>query len=527
MHNPRLLLPAAMLMTLLLMAGCGGGGGGGQGSGDGGGGAEGKNLVVGYDQEPAILNNYVVGGDLVATIDTTAGILQAPIEANPDLEFSPELAEEVPTVVSEDPLVIEYKLKEGLKWSDGKPLTSADARFTYEQIMNPDNQIITRLGWENVEKFETPDERTVRITFTRPYAPWRALMTDQILPKHVYEGKDFNKDLNNEVVGSGPFKLKEWKKGESLTWERNPNYWGKKPALDTVTFRFIPDTNSLTAALQSGEVGFITPPPDLGLIEKLEGIEGAKVDTKYGTEWEHIAFNVEKVDNLKLRQAIAYGIDRKQIIDEVLPGQARELNSVVVPEQEEYYTPAWEGYQIDQDRARQLVEEAKAEGAQTTIEFSTTSGNKLRETLQQIVQKQLGDIGIDVKVNNSAPEVFFGERTPAGDFEMGDWAWAASPDPELATLFSANSIPPDGQNNYRYKNDEVTRLLEQSEETVDVAERADLVKQASEIMAEDLPLVPLYQRPNIYAYSESLKGPNNNPTEAGPFWNVEEWSIGQ
>ncbi len=109
------------------MAGCGGGGGGqGSGGGGGGGGAEGKNLVVGYDQEPAILNNYVVGGDLVATVDTTAGILQAPVEPNPDLEFSPELAEEVPKVVSEDPLVIEYKLREGLKWSDGKPLTSAD-----------------------------------------------------------------------------------------------------------------------------------------------------------------------------------------------------------------------------------------------------------------------------------------------------------------------------------------------------------------------------------------------------------------
>ena len=214
--------------ALLGVAGCGGGGGGGQ-QGGGGGGGGGNNLVVGYDQEPAILNGFIVGGDLVATADMTAGILQTVLQYQPDFTYAPLLADGDPKVLSEEPLTIEYRLKEGLKWSDGEPLTSDDAKFTYEQIMNPDNQIITREVWDKIENFETPDERTVRITFREPDARWRDTLGDPsyaIVPRHVYEGKDFNTALNDEVIGSGPFQLREWRKGESLTMERNPNYWG-------------------------------------------------------------------------------------------------------------------------------------------------------------------------------------------------------------------------------------------------------------------------------------------------------------
>jgi peptide/nickel transport system substrate-binding protein len=522
--SPRLVVLLAAAIAALVLAGCGGGAGQ-QGGGQAGGG---NNLVVGIDQEPAILNQCIVGGDLLVTGDVTSGIQESPLKIMPDLSFKPWLAEQMPEVVSEDPLVIQYRLKEGLTWSDGKPLTSEDAKWTYEQIMDPDNQIITRLGWEDIEKFETPDERTVRMTFSKPFAPWRTLLggsCTQIFPKHVYEGKDFNKDLNNEIVGSGPYKFKEWKKGQSLTVVRNDNYWGEKPAIDEITYRFIPDTNSLIAALQNGEVSFIHPPPDIGLLEKLQGIEGAKVEYKPGTIWEHIAFNVDKVDNLKMRQAIAYGINREQVVNEILKGQVKPLNSFLVPEQEPYYTPAWEDYTYDPDRARQLVQEAKAEGASTEISFSTTSDNTLRETLQQVVQQQLKDVGITITIDNSSAETFFGERTPQGDFEMGEWAWYANPDPSSTTLFAANQVAPKGQNYYRYRNEEVSALLEQSDETIDEGKRAELLRRAQDLMAQDVPIIPMYQRPDYYAWSENLQGPEVNPSIAGAFWNIGEWSL--
>lgn len=510
-RGPRLPVLAAVA-ALLAVAGCGGESGGG------------NNLVVGYDQEPAILNEFIIGGDLQASADVNAGVLQAPITPTPDLDYAPELAGGDPEVVSEDPFTIEYTLQEGLTWSDGEPLTSDDARFTYEQITDPDNQT-DPFGWEDIESFETPDDRTVRMVFGEPYAPWRTLLEVPILPRHVYEGQDFNTALNDEVVGSGPFVLREWNKGESLVLERNENYWGERPALDMITFRFIPDTNSLTAALAAGEVDFINPKPDVGLIEELESMDGITLDSEYGAEWEHIGFNTEEIDSLALRQAIAYGIDRERIVNQVLPGQARVLDSVLAPEQEQYYVPAWEDYAYDPDRARELVEEAEQEGAETTITFSTTSGNGLREALQEVVRQQLEEVGITVEIENAPAEELLGGRMPAGDFQLGEWGWSASPDPDLAPLFSRDALPPDGQNWYRYEDEEVSELLEQSEVTIDEGERAGLVRRAQELMAEDVPLIPLYQAPNIYAYTGRLEGPVNNPTLAGAFWNVGEWSL--
>lgn len=516
--------------ALLGVAGCGGGGGTGGSGGGGGGGGSTDTLIVGYYEEPAILNGFISGGDLAATADVTAGIQDSPLVIKPDLSFAPRLTDGMPKIVSKSPLTIEYKLKKGLTWSDGKPLTSADAKFTYDLIMDPKNKILTRTGWEDIDTFETPDKLTVRFTFKKdkPYAPWLTLLggsETQIWPKHIYEGEDFNKVANNKVVGSGPFKFKQWRKGQDLTIERNDNYWGKKPALKQVVFRFIPDTNTQTTSLQSGEVQFIDPPPDIGLLPKLKGFSGVKVQVKAGTIWEHIAFNMDKVPNLKIRQAIAYGIDRQQVINKILKGQVKPLESFLVPDQDPYYTPAWAKYTHDPAKAKQLVKEAKAEGASTEITFSTTSGDRLRETLQQIIQQQMKDIGITIKIKNTSADTFFGQWTVQGTYEMGEWAWLATPDPSYTVNFSDKQIPPKGQNYYRYKNAKVTKLWEESDKTVEVNKRASLIKQAQELMADDIPIIPMYQRPVYYAFADNLSGPQANPTLAGPFWNIGDWKL--
>lgn len=520
-------------VTVLGAAGCGGGNQGGSSGGGGtagGGPKKGTNsqLIIGYDQEPNILNNYVTGGDLQATQDTTVGILQSPLKIMPDLSFAPELADGMPKILKKDPLTIEYKLKDGLTWSDGKPLTSEDARWTFEQVMNKKNHIITRFGWDKISKFETPDKRTVRMTFKEPFAPWMTLLggsETQILPKHIYQNKDFNTALNNSIVGSGPYKFDTWKKGEYLSWVRNDNYWGNKPAIEKVTFRWIPDTNTLINSLRNGEVQFINPPVDIGLLQKLKSISGTKVQSKAGTVWEHIAFNLDKVPNLDLRRAIAYGINRKQVIDKLLKGQVKPLQSVLVPDQKPYYTPAWQEYTHDPAKAKQYAQKAKSAGANMNITFSTTADNTLRETLQQIVQQQLKEYGINISIKNTAAETFFGQWTPKGNFEMGEWAWLASPDPSITTLFSADQIPPNGQNYYRYKNQQVTKWLHESDKTVDVNQRAALLKKAQDQMAKDLPLIPMYQRPVYIAYVDNLQGPQVNPTLAGVFWNIGEWKF--
>ena len=242
--------------------------------------------------------------------------------------------------------------------------------------------------------------------------------------------------------------------------------------------------------------------------------------------WEHLAFNNEVVSDRRIREAMALSVNREQLINEVLQGQARALQSVLVPDQGEYYNPAWERYSQDLERARQLVQEAEADGVSTEIQYSTTSDNRLRETTQQIIQQQMEEIGITLNIQNSSAETFFGEQTPSGDFELGQWAWSADPDPSITTLFSANNLPPDGQNYYRYESEEATRLMEQSDLAIEEEERIRLIRQAQEVMAGDVPLIPLYQRPETYAFNEALSGPVVNPTIAGAFWNTETWTLG-
>ena len=223
--------------VLLGTAACGGGGTSGTGGGGGGGGS--NILVTGLDQEPAVLqpdaqrgaatgHQRHYGGDKRVAARHPAGPLLRARACRRDAR-----------ACERRPQVVEYKLKKGLTFSDSKPLTSADARFTFDAIMNPDNNIVTREGWQDIGKFETPDDRTVRMTFDRPYSAWIDLLSNNwpILPKHVYEGKDFNEALNDEVIASGPFKFESWKKGQELTVERNENYWGKKPALESVTYQ--------------------------------------------------------------------------------------------------------------------------------------------------------------------------------------------------------------------------------------------------------------------------------------------------
>lgn len=518
--------------SLLGVAGCGSGGGGGgaEGNGGGGGGSQdrGNNLVIGWDQEPAIMNCFIVGGDLVATQVMSSVAQDSVLQIQPDLSYAPNLSDGMPEVVSEDPFTIELTLQEGLVWSDGEPLTSADLQFTYETVMNEDNQMITREIWDKIDTYETPDELTARIVFSEPDARWQDIFADNqpVLPRHILEGENFNEFFNNTVLGSGPYVFEEWNRGQSMRFVRNDNYWGDEPAFESITFRFITDTNTLITALSSGEVDFINPPPDIGLIARLEDIQGTTVSTAFGAEWEHIDFNTEVIDNVDLRRGIAFGINRQQVLDEILPGNSRKLDSVIVPELSDYYTPAWEQYGYDPDQARQLIEGAIADGASDTITFSTTSGNALRENLQQIVQQQLADVGLTVEIQNESATTFFGDSLPGGSFEMGEWAWSATPDPSITTLFSATQVAPDGQNYPRYVNQEVTDLLEQSDSAIDVGERGDLLKQAQELIAEDVPIIPFYQRPSIYAFREDLTGPENNPSLATPTWNIQDWSFG-
>lgn len=531
---------AALMLVIGALAGCGSASSGGGGGSTAATPVKGGTLTIGYEQEPQILNSFITGGDMMATKDVESNVLLGLVRIKPDFTYEPMIAESVPDVsnggVTENPFTVTWKLKKEAVWSDGTPITADDVKFTFDTIMNPKWQILTKAGYEEVSKAEVIDDKTIKLTFKKPYAPYREMFSASymILPKHALEGKDFNKVMNDTIpVASGPFMFKEWKKGDHITLVRNDKYFGTQAYLDEVVWKWIPDTNTEVAQLKTGEVDAVNPSPDPSLIDQLKTAGTVQADP--GTLWEHLAFNLSKpeVADLKVRQAIAYTIDRQKIVDQVMLGQVKPLQSIFVPEQTAAYSPDWEQYTPDKAKAESLLQAAgytkgadgfyAKDGKKLTLEFKTTSNNTGREKMFQIMQAQLKEVGIDVKLTFEEANTFFGTSTPNGKFTVGEWCWLASPDPSVKTLFSSEQLPPSGQNYYRYKNADVTKWINEADASPDMAKRGELSKQISKQMAADLPLIPLYQRLSILATKDYVHDAKNNATLEGAFWNLGEW----
>jgi peptide/nickel transport system substrate-binding protein len=224
-----------------------------------------KNVVGAWSQEPNnIVPYYTVMSYAIWIAQLT---LVGLAEWDDKGEFVPELAAEVPTAenggVSADGLTITWKLKPGLKWSDGEPLTSKDVKFTWESIMDPKNAPTSRSGYDKIASVETPDDLTVVIKFSELYPPWQGLFTQgpnnggSILPSHLLAGKTALENdpfIHQPTVASGPFVISEWTSGDHMTLVQNPNFYGSKPKLDQVQIKFVANSDVALAGLKTGDI---------------------------------------------------------------------------------------------------------------------------------------------------------------------------------------------------------------------------------------------------------------------------------
>ncbi|MCL5985207.1 MAG: peptide ABC transporter substrate-binding protein [Actinobacteria bacterium] len=492
-------------------------------------------LIVGYSQEPVMLNPFIVGGDNEATRDIVNPILLGLMTIDDRLKYVPVLVDEVPSLqnslVTESPFSVTYRIKKNAVWSDGTPLTSADVKFTWETIMNPKNFIASREGYEKIRSIETPDEKTVVVNYSEVYPAWKSLF-NHVLPKHWLEGKDFNTVMNHELIGSGPFVFKEWVAGDHISLEKNPNFWGEdKPKLEMIVFRFIPQVEYLLTLLEVGDIDMIIlPEQEMSTIEKLESMGGISLVISNSLKWEHLGFCQLRDTPLKdvnVRKAISYAIDRNRIVDQLFTGRIEVSQSFYNPLQS-FYEPAWQQYEFNKKTALGLMAEA-GYGVENPIDlkFTTTVGNPLRDQVQTIIQGYLRQIGVNVQIENFNSEELFTDKFPNGDFEIGELAWTGTSNPDVSNLFSSKMLPDKGgQNYYYYQNQQVTDLLDSARYEVDDVKRDELYIQVQRIMADDAIILPLFQHIVLVAYNDKLGGTKVNPSEAGLFWNTQEWYFG-
>jgi peptide/nickel transport system substrate-binding protein len=526
----------------------------------------GGEVVLGDDQEPPTLNAFIPGGDnfIVTKIAQSYAAGVQDIDGF-TLELIPDLVTELPTVENggvvvnaDGTMTVKFQILDEAVWEDGTPISGADFQFTYDTIMDPDLPIAKVFYEDIIPESIVAGDKTFEYTLTAPTATYE-LYFNEILPKHSVEGSDFVADWNDtRWAASGPFKFSAWAPGESLTVVRNDNYWKTDPEtgqqlpyLDQATWKFIPETEALINAFKAREIDVINPPPSVATIEELQTLEseGARVEVLSGPIWEHLAFSFGPArldrnenscnDNMNMRLAVVHSIDKVLIVDEILAGQVEPMDSYVSAFTPTLSQDSWAQYAYDPAAAAEFYATAVEEsGKDCSIVFTTTSNNDARVQLSELFVTMFGDAGIPYENDLEDSQLFFGETTVNGNFDLGEWAWVGASGlsglVSIHDVFDPEQPPPDGSNYYQFGtpgssflnevSDRFAVVRDEMNSTVDPAEIEALVNEAENILADNLVIVPLYARLDPGAvWADRIGGYKHNPTNAGDTWNIEEW----
>jgi len=527
----------------------------------------GGEAIVGDSQEPPTLNPFVPGGDNFIVSIIGQGYHTGAFEIDGyTLSLIPELLTELPTIANggvilndDGTMTVKYTIKDEAMWEDGIPISGDDFLYTYEIIMDPDLPV-DKTTYEDIDVDSIiVGDKTFEYTLAAPTALYE-LVFGLILPKHSVEGSDFTTDWNDKQWASGgPYIFSEWATGEFIKLVRNDNYWktdaetGQQlPYLDSVIFRFIPESESLINAFKAREVDVIQPDPNTEIIETLQALEpeGARVEVLSGPVWEHLNFQFGDTrfdmnenscnESLNLRQAVGHAINKQLLVDELLAGQVEPLDSYVTAFSPTLSQDSWAQYNFDSAAAGELFAAALEEtGKECEIVFSTTSNNDARVSMSELFVEMFAaaDMPYTNELQDSA--LFFGETLDNGKWDLGEWAWVGTPG--LAGLIGIHDVwdpeapPPDGGNYYRYGvtaegaegTDASARYAEVRDEmnqTVDPDELTALIGEAENILADNAVMHPLYARLVTAAvWADEIGGFKHNPSQAGHTWNIEDW----
>lgn len=532
---------------------------------------EGGTIVWAYEQEPGVLNPTISDGNLYATSQIALATMLPLWVMTPELDYEPTvLLDSAEPDEDGEQFSVTYTLNEDASYSDGEPVTAGDVFFTLQVCLDPEADITSRAGCDEVDMERTeaeldPDSKEITVYFDEVYAPWQTIFSSAsgvILPSHAFPegspGEAWNTTwadgIDNpetgEPIASGPFVFDSWDRGQQLEIVRNEDYAGENAHLERIVFRFIPDIDTQVQQLRGGEIDMMDPQVQLDLFQQVEAIDGVTLQTDAGPVWEHVDFQHTNplLAQRFMREAIARALDRESFIEQFVAPinpDAEPLNSIVyVSNHPDYEDHFGEFVSYDPDRSRELLEENCEEGddgifvcdgERAEFEWVSTAGNERRELFFEFAQQQLSEVGIELIPALGPPaEVFSADVLVAGEWDLFEFAWVGSPDPasnvELWGCFASedNRREPGQdfgfQNYHRFCPDEsVSQTLLDTDREVDPDARAALMNEAGAALAEDIPVFPLYQLPDILIHSDDFTGLQINTTQWGQVWNIAEW----
>ena len=430
-----------------------------------------------------------------------------------NLAVQPDLAESMPTT-SADGKQVTVKIRSGVKFHNGDPLTSADVKYTFDRIIDPKTAAVARSFFGDVNTVTAPDASTVVFDLKTPNAALIAYMAHPntgIVSKKIGEA---NADLSKKetAIGSGPFKLAEWVPDNFMRFAANKDYYvAGQPYLDGVRINVVPDETGLAAALRTkaADMAIVT---DAKAARTLRSESGIVLSAKPSLSYNLLFVNTKRkpFDNVKVRQAIAYAIDRKAIIDAVAFGEG-EVTGPIAPALANYALPTsqYPLYTRDVAKAKALLQEANVGPVSFTMLTQTTEPAYAKD-IAQLVQAQLAEIGVTMKIETLEFTQWV-DRWLKADFDMAPGLNGGGPDPDFYVF---RYFTDDGNLNFvtSYKNPVSSDALKAARATTDVAKRKDLYATAQKELVNGVPFIWLYVGRDYNATLPTTKGFTHLPT---------------
>lgn len=436
-------------------------------------------LKYGTDSEPAGLDPHTISA--AASITIFRHIYDSLVDVDEDMNFIPRLAE---SWEQPDDITYIFKLREGVKFHNGREMTAEDVKYSFERVLDPETAAIGKSYYDSIETIEILNDYEIKFTLSEPFAPFMSNLTSlygAVVPKEVVEEHG---DLMNETCGTGPFKMVEWIPDNRIVLERNEDYFVEgKPTLEGIEFYVMTDQSSRLAALRTGNVHMVKlPASSLPLVE---GNDDIKVISYQSNDYSYLGFNLdlEKFQDKRVRQAISYAVNREDIVDTIYDGEA--VVTGFVP-------PAMGRWAIDyasEDLYQQNIEKAKElladagypDGFETTIAVGLY--DDIRDT-GELLQKQLEAIGIRAEIQNLESGQYidaWSNRTH--EMMAGRNGAGTDPNRSVGFFFSTEG----SANVWGYSNPEVDELVEAGKVTVDEKAREEIYKEAQHLVLDDSP----------------------------------------
>ena len=463
------------------------------------------------------------------------------VKKDEKFDYVPELASRIDR--SEDGLTFTFTLRDGVTFHDGRPFTSADAKYTLDTVLASTfakaASFFEGVGANRkafVKSVEVPDAHTLVV---RLNSPWTGLLANLVaiamIPKDSYESQ------KTHPLGTGPFKFKSYDQSQQVVeMEAYAAYWDGPPQIALLRARVISDSNALQAELQSGRVDIAPLPTSLSpdAIKGLSSNPNLTVHQFGGSNLNLLTFNTTEapLDNVKVRQAIAYAINRESMIRDLVLGQGKIAHSIL-PEESWAYTPG-QTYHYDPAMAKRLLDEAgfrdpDGDGPQMRfskpIIFRISGSSGAARQYSGVIYNYLREVGIPVQIETSELNTLF-EFLRRGQFQMtyGQWVGGNQDPIFYRDLFATSEIPSEtraARNRSRYSNPELDKILDEATNTFDHAKAAPLYARAQEIVSRDVVVLPLWYQANMVIAKKSVG--NIHINASGDWGFVKDLTVGK